>query len=362
MTHSPSPVLAERHGGVGLLTLNRPRALHALDLDSVRALHAALRAWADDAQVFGVLLRSTPSQPPALCAGGDLKFFHRAARAGDKGVDAFLSEEYALDHAIHRYPKPVLACMDGIVMGGGMGISQGAWLRVLTERSRLSMPEVRIGLFPDVGGSWFLGRCPGRVGEYLALTGDALGAADALACGLGDRMVDSAALDALSAQLLQARSAESWSALVDAAARDPGEPQLLRHREAIDRHFCLPDLPAVLDSLRSDPGDFARSALQMIAQGAPQMLALSLQLVRRGRGMQLADVLRMERVAMHHCFHPPGGGGDALEGIRALVIDKDRNPHWRPARVEDVDAAAVEAFLLSPWAPAQHPLAGLVDA
>ncbi len=359
-----APVLVERHGRVGLLIVNRPQALNALDLQAVRRLTQALRDWAADPEVIGVVLRGATREgrPVALCAGGDIKFFHRAGLAGDPDLDAFFTEEYALNHLIHRYPKPYVALMDGVVMGGGMGISQGASLRVLTERSVLAMPETNIGLFPDVGGGWFLARCPGRLGEYLALSGQGLHAPDAIACGLGDVLVDSAGLGELCEQLLRAREPGELRDIVSRCARTPSPSPLLARREAIDRHFAQPDLPAVLASLEADSGEFAQGVLEQLRPRSPLMMAVSLELVRRARGMALADELRMERDLMHHCFHPADGvHGDAIEGIRALAIDKDRQPRWNPASVDQVDPRAVREFFRSPWAPEAHPLAALRD-
>ncbi len=367
MSTTPSTaegVLAERHGGIGLLTLHRPQALHALDLAAVRRLTATLRAWAADPQVLGVVLRATvvDGRPPALCAGGDLKFFHRAALAGDPELDAFFTEEYTLDHLIHRYPKPFVALMDGIVMGGGMGISQGARWRVVTERSLLAMPETNIGLFPDVGGGWFLSRCPGRTGEFLALTGHQLQAADAIACGLADRQVASSALPELTERLLQVRSARQLDEVVEAAAQPVAQAALPLQQERLDRHFAQPDVASICASLQADGDAFAQQALHALRARSPLMLAVTLEQLRRARGMPLADELRMERDIMHHCFHRAhAAGGDAVEGIRALVIDKDRQPRWSPSRIEDVREAEVAGFFASPWPAARHPLAALRD-
>jgi enoyl-CoA hydratase/carnithine racemase len=186
-------VITEVRGRVGCITLNRPRALNALSLRMIRDITAALMAWRDDAHVLAVAVRGMGKEGPfgAFCAGGDIRFFHQAALAGNPELEDFFTEEYALNHLIHTYPKPYIAFMDGIVMGGGMGISQGASLRIVTERSQLAMPETGIGLFPDVGGGYFLSRCPGRMGEYLALTGQVTGAAEALALGLADAQMDS---------------------------------------------------------------------------------------------------------------------------------------------------------------------------
>ena len=361
---SNAGVVAERHGHMGLLRLNRPQALNALDLQGVRVMTEALRAWAADPGIVGVVLRGATAdgRPPALCAGGDLKFFHRAALAGDPALDAFFTEEYELNHLIHGYAKPYVALMDGIVMGGGMGISQGARWRVVTERSVLAMPETNIGLFPDVGGGWFLARCPGRIGEYLALTGQALHAGDAIACGLADLRVDADELPELGARLLAARDEQQIEQLLRSAARPADGASLAQRRETLDRHFSQPDIASLLDSLQRDADEFAQATLQLLRQRSPLMLGVALEQVRRARTMALADELRMERDIMFHCFHPGGGGhGDAVEGIRALVIDKDRRPRWNPARLEDLDPSAVAGYFVSPWAPAEHPLAHLRD-
>ncbi|MDB5752824.1 MAG: Unsaturated acyl-CoA hydratase, partial [Ramlibacter sp.] len=201
-------VLVEVKGAAGLLTLNRAKALNALSLDMIRTLHAALLAWRDDPAVQLVALRGMGREGPfgAFCAGGDIRFFHQAVLAGDARLEDFFTEEYALNHLIHVYPKPYVVFLDGIVMGGGMGISAHGSdfsLRIATERTKMAMPETNIGLFPDVGGGWFLARCPGRIGEYLALTGQLVTGADALTARLADGLLPSAELPA------------AWDALAD---------------------------------------------------------------------------------------------------------------------------------------------------
>lgn len=192
-------LLLELRGRVGCITLNRPKALNALSLEMIRALTQALLAWRDDAAVLAVVVRGMGKDGPfgTFCAGGDIRFFHRAALAGDPRLEDFFTEEYALNHLIHTYPKPYIALIDGICMGGGMGISQGASLRVVTQRTRMAMPETAIGLFPDVGSGYFLSRCPGQLGEYLALTGHTLGGPDAVFAALADGCMDAARLDTL---------------------------------------------------------------------------------------------------------------------------------------------------------------------
>ena len=361
---SEGQVLAAVHGGVGLLTLNRPQALNALSLAMVRDLTTVLRHWADAPAVHAVVLcgNGRPGKPPAFCAGGDLRFFHQAALAGDPALGDFFTEEYTLNHLIHRHPKPIVALMDGVVMGGGMGLGQGARLRVLTEHAKVAMPETNIGLFPDVGGGHFLAACPGHVGEWLALTGQALGAADAIAFGLGDVCVPSAGLPALLALLMegQVASAEDLLARVQrlAVAAQPAPSLPLLDR--INRHFAQPDLGGIMASLAAAPDDWSQATHRTLLQRSPLMMAVSLAQVRRGRELGLADDLRMERDLVHHCFEPRSGiGSETVEGIRALVIDKDHMPRWHPATVADVTPEMVEAFFVSPWTPATHPLRGL---
>jgi enoyl-CoA hydratase/carnithine racemase len=247
-----------------------------------------------------------------------------------------------------------LTFMDGIVMGGGMGISQGASLRLVTERTKMAMPETNIGLFPDVGGGYFLSRCPGRVGEYLALTGHMIGAADALAAGLADAVVESARLPSLWT-LLRAGDLSWADGLHDTPSPLPTAP-LLTHREAIDKYFTLPTVHAIVSALEGDAAPWATETAALLRKRSPLMLHVTLEQVRRGRTMELADNLRMERGLMRHSFHLRPGGSETVEGIRALAIDKDQQPRWNPARIEDVTPDMVEAFFESPWPAHAHPL------
>jgi len=363
-----SQVLAEVRGTIGLVTLNRPNALNALSLGMIRDLTMLLRHWAGDAAVQAVVVRGAgrEGKAPAFCAGGDIRFFHQAALAGDPRLEDFFSEEYALNHLIHRYPKPYVALMDGVTMGGGMGISQGARLRVVTEHSKLAMPETHIGLFPDVGGGSFLGRCPGHVGEYLALTGQVLGAGDAIALGLADVMLPSAELPALVESLCDQPhgSDEALLAAVRARAQAAPPATLDARRAAIDRHFAQCDVAAIAASLaaslEADDGGWARHTLAALRQRSPLMLAVTLEQVRRARTMSLAEDLRMERDLVRHCFHlRPGAASETVEGIRALAVDKDHAPRWNPARIEDVSVDQVAAFFTSPWPAHAHPLRDL---
>jgi enoyl-CoA hydratase/carnithine racemase len=362
--HALDHVLAEIRNGVGVLSLNRPHALNAITLGMIRSLTAQLLAWRDDASVKGVLVQGAKQEGKgaAFCAGGDIRFFHQAALAGNPELEDFFTEEYALDHLIHCYPKPYVALMDGVVMGGGMGISQGAALRVVTERTRMAMPETNIGLFPDVGGGWFLSRCPGHVGEYLALTGQVIGAGDAIHWGLADGYLRSDALPALHQAIGTAAFATDadWLRFARSNLQAMLQPALASTQTAIDRHFSHATVAAILASLQEDGSTWALETVNVLGKRSPLMLAVALEQIHRARGMGLADELRMERGMMRHCFHlRPGAASEAVEGVRALAVDKDQRPRWNPATVADVSSAMVQAFFRSPWPPHAHPLRSL---
>jgi len=363
-------VLAELRGRVACLTLNRPQALNALSLDMVRALTQALLAWREDPAVLAVALRGQGKTGPfgAFCAGGDIRFFHQAALTDDPDLGHFFTEEYRLNHLIHTYPKPVIAFMDGIVMGGGMGLAQGASLRLATERSRLAMPETMIGLFPDVGGGYFLSRCPGHMGEYLGLTGQSVGAADALAVGLADGVVESVRLPGLWESLAQTPF-ENGAAVVHwcrsheqrhgAAATLP-----MADINAVFGAATWDDATAALQALNNA---WSRATLAALRQRSPLMLRVVWAQIRRARSMGLADALRMERDMVAHCFDTrhlqrKGASSETVEGIRALVVDKDHAPRWQPQRWEDVSEAMLTPFFVSPWLAQDHPLRDLGQA
>jgi len=361
---SEPTVLAERRGHLGILTLNRPRALNALSLEMIRLLTTQLLAWRDDPQVGAVLLRGAnrEGKAPAFCAGGDIRYFHEAALAGDPTLEDFFSEEYALNHLIHTFGKPTFALMDGITMGGGMGLAQGCSMRIVTEHGKLAMPETNIGLFPDVGGGWFLSRTPGHLGEFLGLSGHVLGAADALAVDWADALVPAASMDELVDAIADATAIDGVGALsaVNGFHAEAGASTLREQRALIDRVFAAPGLAAIVAALQAEPGEFTTGIGKALAQRSPLMMAVTLEQIRRARTMTLADDLRMERGLVRHCFHlRPGAASETLEGIRALVVDKDHAPKWNPAAIADVDAAMVEAFFASPWPAHAHPLRDL---
>ena len=355
-----SEVIAEIHGHIGCITLNRPKALNALSLPMVRELTAALLRWQDDPQVLAVAVRGTGKEGPfgAFCAGGDIRFFHQAAHAGDTALGDFFTEEYALNHLIHTYKKPYIAFMDGIVMGGGMGISQGASVRVVTERTKMAMPETNIGLFPDVGGGYFLSRCPGKLGEYLGLTGLMLTGAQAVAAKLADIALPSSMLDAIWSKLISSPF-ENSEAVERWVLAQPGSlmPEKLGPQPQIDAIFGLPTVQAMLDALEAASDEWSQKTAQTLRARSPLMLSVVLEQIRRARAMGLADDLRMERDMVHHCFHLRSvHDSETVEGIRALAVDKDHSPQWKPARVEEVDASEVARFFVSPWPADHHPL------
>ena len=361
---SDGQVLAEINGCLGLITLNRAEALNALSLAMIRDVATLLRAWAatPEIEAVAILGAGRPGKPAAFCAGGDIRYFHKAVLAGDTSIEDFFTEEYTLNHLIHHYAKPVVALMDGVVMGGGMGISQGSRMRVLTEHSKLAMPETNIGLFPDVGGGYFLAQCPGFVGEWLALTGQAIGVGDAIELGLGDVFVKSAELPGL-VEAFRTGAMLSAEHVVAAVMERVDLAPPADHLELfarIDRHFGQADVSAILASLLGSDDEWAHRTHATLLKRSPLMLAVTLEQVRRARRMSLADDLRMERDIVYRCFHlRPGTASETMEGIRALAIDKDHAPRWNPARVADVSRDQVLAFFNSPWSAEQHPLRSL---
>lgn len=363
-------------GGLGVITLNRPKALNALSLEMVRELTVVLRGWSAHPAVHAVLLHGAPRPAEGgkhpvthFCAGGDIRFMHDAALAGDAAVEDFFTEEYSLDHLIHSYPKPTIAWMEGVTMGGGMGLAQGCELRVATESLRMAMPETRIGLFPDVGGGYFLSRCVGSVGEYLGIVGPHLHVTDALTLGLADVHARSDALPVMLAELRAqpAHGGEELMGRCRAVLDLHGLTQLpeatvTAHLEAINRHFSLHTLQDIWASFQSDGSEWAAQVRQQMAGHSPLMMGVTLEQIRRGRSMPLSDVFRMERTMMRHCFQlRSGAASETVEGVRALVIDKDHQPRWNPSEVEAVTPTMVEAFFDAVWPPHAHPLRDLHD-
>ena len=332
-------ILFEIEGAAGRATLNRPRALNALTLDMARRLDATLAAWADDARVVGVVIQGTGGR--AFCAGGDVRDLYDAmGRAGDPLIAAFYRDEYTLNHRIKTYAKPYVALIDGVVMGGGVGVSVHGSHRVVTENALFAMPETGIGFFPDVGGSWFLPRMPGAIGMYLGLTGARLGAADALYCGFATHHVPRARLADTAGALAAADSPGAVGAALAALGEEPGEAPLRAHGDAIDRCFTADSVEAIVAALEAEAGDWARETLTALAAKSPTSLKVTHRLIRGGAALDFAEAMRVEfRLSQRFC-----AAHDFREGVRAAVIDKDRGPDWRPARLDAVSAAAVDAY------------------
>ncbi|MBB6287319.1 MULTISPECIES: enoyl-CoA hydratase/isomerase family protein [unclassified Pseudomonas] len=340
-------VLAEVRNHIGHLTLNRPSGLNALTLDMVRRLTQQLQAWSDDPQVHAVVLRGAGEK--AFCAGGDIRSLYDSFKRGDTLHEEFFVEEYALDLAIHHYRKPVLALMDGFVLGGGMGLVQGADLRVVTERSRLAMPEVAIGYFPDVGGSYFLPRIPGELGIYLGVTGVQVHAADALYCGLANWYLDSAKLASLDQKLDSLQWHESplkdlQGVLSKLAVQRLPDPPLAALRPAIDHFFGLPDIPSIVEQLQevtvADSHEWALNTVHLMRTRSPLAMAVTLEMLRRGRRLPLEQCFALELHLDRQWFER----GDLIEGVRALIIDKDKNPRWNPPTLHGLDKSHVDSF------------------
>jgi enoyl-CoA hydratase len=322
-------VLTLTDGKTGRLRLNRVKAIHALTKDMCSTMIAVLLEWREDAAVQAVMLDHAEGR--GFCAGGDVVMLARSGAGDGSEARAFFFEEYRLNHLLFTYAKPTIAFMDGITMGGGVGLSQPCKYRVATENTRFAMPETAIGLFPDVGGGWYLPRLPGRVGPFLALTGARLDGPECLHLGLATHYVPSLALDDLKARI--AAEPERLEELLDSASAPPPEPRIAANRERIDRLFASDDYEAVLAALEADGGEWAGRELETLRGKSPQACKVSLRLLYDGGLMaSFADEMRQEyavasRVVQRHDF---------VEGVRALLVDKDNRPRWQPPTPEAV--------------------------
>jgi enoyl-CoA hydratase/carnithine racemase len=355
-------VLSEIRGHVAIVTLNRPEALNALSLGMILRLRTLFSEFAANPEVFAVLIRGAGEK--AFCAGGDIRALYKSFKDSGSLHHEFFAAEYPLDYLLHSYPKPYAALLDGIALGGGMGISQGSRLRIVGERTQMAMPEVAIGFFPDVGGSYFLSRLPGMLGRYLALTGLKINAADALYSGLADVYLPPAAIAAAANDL----ATLSWSTehfadlqrfLRARAAAPKSSPTLPALRERIDTHFSKASVGAIFKSLESETRSayaaWADETVKLMRSRSPTLLSVTLRQLQRGARMSLADCFRMELGMAAHSFEQ----GDFLEGVRAVLIEKDNKPRWQPSRIEDVTDSMVDAWFEDHWRGAEHPLAAL---
>ena len=327
-------VVVWRDGRAGRILLNRPKALNALDLDMIRILSRALAGWQDDPHVHVVVIEGAGDR--AFCAGGDIIALRDAQLGGNRAAaDAFFREEYALNLMIARYPKPYVALIDGICMGGGIGVSVHAPYRVATEHAMFAMPETGIGFFPDIGATYFLPRLPGRIGCYLGLSGARVQGADAVHAGLATHYCPRARLGALA----QALAADGAGVLAAFAGTLPAF-SLAGERAALDRCFSGDGLMDVVRGLEAEGSDWAQRTVEMLRKASPTALCFTLKALQRGAGLTLPQALDAEFALTRTTMAYP----DFAEGVRAMVVDKDRRPRWQPARIEDVDPAEIAAM------------------
>lgn len=334
-------VLVEVRGKLGRITLNRPDALNALTLEMVRSIESALDRFEADDSVAVVLLDGAGDR--AFCAGGDIRSIYDAAIAGDPAPRTFWAEEYRLNSRLHHFPKPIVALMDGIVMGGGVGLSAHVSHRIVTERATVAMPEVGIGFAPDVGGTWLLSRTPGHIGKHVALTAGRLGAADSIACGLADDHIQHERLDSLVEGLTRVDDTEQLDALVASLAGDTGDAPLLAARPWIDECYDDDSVAEIVEALRAHDHPDANAAAEAIGGHSPVALAVTLRALREAAELPTLEAcLEMEyRISTTFLDTP-----DFVEGVRAAIVDKDRNPSWNPSDVRAVSLADTDPFFL----------------
>ena len=337
-------ILFGRAGNLATVTLNRPQALNAFTLDMYRRFDPMLRAWAEDSSVKAVLIRGAGER--AFCAGGDVRAIYEAGRglSGDHSLTAaFFREEYELIRRIHRYPKPYVAIIDGITMGGGAGVSVNGAYRVATERTMLAMPETGIGLFPDVGATRFLNLCPGRIGRYLGLSGVRVGAADALYCRFATHFVPRERVPALIAALIGSGGVEETLA---GFAADPGPAPIAARHPAIDRCFAGDTVEAILDALEREAtegganAEWAAETRAGLMTKSPTSLKITLRQLITGRDLAIEEALALEYRLTQHVM----AGHDFYEGVRAVLVDRDQHPRWDPPTLAGVDEAMVDSY------------------
>lgn len=328
----------ETRGRAGIVTLNRPKALNALTRNMVNLMHPQLSAWAGDPDVALVVVRAAGEK--AFCAGGDIRQLHDWGKAGDPAIRAFYREEYRLNTFIKRYPKPYVALVDGFVMGGGVGISVHGSHRVAGGGIRFAMPETGIGLFPDVGGTYFLPRMPGRIGTWLALTGARLGHADALASGFATHAAPSETFDAITDALCDGGDVDD---VLGAHGTAAGGGVLASQRAAIDRCFdaeTVEDVLAKLDAETGEQAEWAASQAATIRQKSPTSLKIALRQMQDGAKASFEDCMRIEYRIVSRVI----AGHEFYEGVRAVIVDKDNAPAWKPAALADVTEEDIDAY------------------
>ena len=330
-------VLFEKRGRGGIITLNRPKALNALTLDMVHAMRAQLSAWRDDRDVELVIVRGAGER--AFCAGGDIRALYESGKSGNPYAIDFYRHEYQLNTQIKRYPKPYIALINGIAMGGGVGVSVHGRYRVAGEGCVFAMPETGIGLFPDVGGTYFLPRMPGETGMYIALTGSRMNVVDCFATGIATHMIPAAGHELL-IQTLCESDAVLENVLMKAAVRPSEQSRVMGLRALIDRHFAADSVEAIETSLTGDKSLFASETLKALQSKSPTSMKVAYRQIRDGAKLGFEDCMRLEFRLTNRFM----AGHDFYEGVRALIIDKDQAPKWSPAKLQGVRTADVAAY------------------
>ena len=330
-------VLFERQGRAGVITLNRPKALNALTLNMVDAMDAQLRSWRNDPAVEMVIVKGAGER--AFCAGGDIRALYDSGKAGTPYVIDFYAREYRLNTLIKRYPKPYIALVNGIVMGGGVGVSVHGSVRVCGEGTMFAMPETGIGLFPDVGGTFFLPRCPGEVGMYLALTGARLDVTDASYAGIATHVVPQAQHAVLLADLCNGPDALE-RVLARHAVRSQNKPKLEGLQPAINLHFAGTSVEEIMASLESGKSLFEEQTVKSLKGKSPTSLKVAFRQVREGAKLGFEDCMRLEFRLTNRFMR----GHDFYEGVRAVIIDKDNAPKWDPSSIDQVRARDVDRY------------------
>ncbi|TPW32426.1 enoyl-CoA hydratase/isomerase family protein [Martelella alba] len=338
-----APVLIETRGAVGLITINRPKALNALTHQIICDMHAAITRFEHDPQIAAILVTGNGSR--GLCAGGDIRELREKVLANDATAIDFLADEYRMNAHIARLDKPYIAIMDGIVMGGGLGISAHGSHRIVTEKSRIAMPETGIGLLPDIGATWFLSLPDHEFGTYMGLSGATVGPADAIRMKIADHFVPASRLPRLVEAILALDGEtleQALDPLIAGFATSPAFSPIEFEHRLIDIAFRHDDVSQILAALRRDGGEFALQTASQIEGRCPVSVKLTLRLIRKGgRSERLEDCLEREFAAGQKMIFRP----DFAEGVRATLVDKDRNPHWSPASLSEVDDAMIDDLI-----------------
>ncbi|KAI9535066.1 hypothetical protein NQZ68_007154 [Dissostichus eleginoides] len=338
-----SGVLLEKVGCAGVITLNRPKALNALNMPMVQHIYPQLKKWESDNETDIVIIRGAGGK--AFCAGGDIRAVTEAGKVGAPLAEDFFREEYTLNHAIGTCRKPYIALIGGITMGGGVGLSVHGRFRVATEKTLFAMPETAIGLFPDVGGGYFLPRLQGQLGLFLALTGFRLKGRDVQRAGVATHFVESEKIPELEKELvdLKSPSAEDVSRVLDSyqnqSALGADKPFVLeQHMSDIDRLFSSSSVEGIVQNLKADGSEFANTQAKTLSRMSPTSLKITYRQLQAGAALSLQDVLVMEYRLSQACMR----GSDFYEGVRSVLIDKDQNPKWNPSTLEEVSEESVE--------------------